>query len=366
MITLPTLSAEVAAHSDHLRQFICQEIDDNGPLTLARYMELALYQPGLGYYRCGAQKFGVSGDFITAPELSPLFAGCLAQHSAQLLAEGYQDIFEMGAGSGVLAIELMRALELQRQLPEHYYILELSSELQQRQQALVRNALPHLYERFVWLTQWPQGLNAIVIANELFDAMPVHRFVIQNGLREYYITHQAGELQWHIDMPSTPALANQLDSYVIDFAEGYSSEINLQLPAWMASLCASLKKAHMLFVDYGYKREVYYHPDRSMGTLMCHLQHRAHENPLLYPGAQDITTHVDFTLAAESAVAQGCEVIGLQTQADYLIQHGVMDLLASETDMQRQILLAQQAKQLLMPGQMGEAFKVLQLAYAAS
>jgi SAM-dependent MidA family methyltransferase len=360
-IKMPELDKDLIAHSEQLRHLICQEIDKLGPMSFARYMEMALYEPGLGYYRCGAQKFGAAGDFITAPELSPLFAGCLAKRCAGLLGQGYQDIFEIGAGSGVLAVEVMKSLERFEQLPRCYYILELSSELIQRQKALVEQHIPHLYARFKWLDAWPQDFNGVIIANELFDAMPVHRFIIKEGIKEYFVTHTNGELQWHIDNPSTTELTRQLENYQIDFAEGYSSEINLMISAWIKSLCESINKAHMIFIDYGYKREIYYHPERSMGTLMCHLQHRAHDDPLLYPGVQDITSHVDFTLIAESAVDSGCEVASLNTQSQYLLEQGITDLLSQETDMTRQALLAQQVKQLLMPGQMGEAFKVLEL-----
>lgn len=361
-----SLEVDAAAqqHSERLRDLICQEIDAVGPITLARYMEMALYQPGLGYYRCGTQKFGAEGDFITAPEWSPLFARCLAKRCAALLAMDYENIFEIGAGSGVLALELMRSLERHQQLPKHYFILELSSELVQRQQQLIQAHLPHLYERFVWLNTWPaQKFNGVIIANELFDAMPVHRFIYQNGLKEYYVTHDHGTLKWAIGQPSTPRLAEQLSDYGIAFAEQYSSEINLIIPSWMRALCESVSCAHMIFVDYGYKREVYYHPERSMGTLMCHLKHRAHDDPLIYPGVQDITTHVDFTLLAQAAVACGCDVVGFNTQAQYLLLNGIADLVSAEQDPNKQAVLAQQVKQLVMPNQMGEAFKVLELAF---
>lgn len=360
---LPKPHEAALEHSRVLQRIICDEIDKTGPLPFARYMEMALYQPSLGYYRCGTQKFGVEGDFITAPEISPLFARCLAKRCANLLAEGYENVWEIGAGSGVLAVEIMRSLELQQQLPQHYYILELSSELKQRQQQLVRRELPHLFERFVWLQDWPTEFNGVVIANELFDAMPVHYFMCQDGLQEFFVTHQNGVLDWHIDLPSTPQLAQQLASYDIDFAEGYRSEINLLLPGWMRSLCDSLGAAHMIFIDYGYKRESYYHPERSMGTLMCHLQHHAHDNPLLYPGIQDITTHVDFTLVAEAAVACGAQLVSFNTQAQYLIAQGIADLVSDERDPQSQFKLAQQVKQLVMPDKMGEAFKVIELEY---
>lgn len=360
---LPTPSDAALAHSHELQKLICDTIDSDGAISFARYMEMALYQPGLGYYRCGTQKFGAEGDFITAPELSPLFAGCLAKRCAFHLAQGYQNLWEIGAGSGILAVELMQALEKQRQLPKSYFILELSSELKQRQQQLVREHIPHLFDRFVWLQDWPTDFDGVIVANELFDAMPVHYFMYQGGYKEFYVTHHDGELGWHIDEPSTPRLAKQLASYNITFADEYRSEVNLLLPQWMRSLCDSVRQAQMIFIDYGYKREAYYHPQRSMGTLMCHLQHHAHDQLLRYPGIQDITAHVDFTLLAESAVACGAQVVSFNSQSQYLMLQGITELVSEEQDPQRQIKLAQHVKQLVMPNQMGESFKVIELEY---
>ena len=201
-----------------------------------------------------------------------------------------------------------------------------------------------------------------MIANELFDAMPVHRFMIQDGIQEYYVTHNKGELKWQLAEAST-LLTNQLASYAIDFAEGYTSEINLLIRPWFNSLAQSLNQAHLIFIDYGYKREAYYHPERSMGTLMCHVQHQAHDNPLLSPGLQDITAHVDFTLVAESALANGLELASFKTQAQFLIDAGITDLLSAETDVQQQMAYASQIKHLLLPGQMGEAFKVIEFSH---
>ncbi len=362
--TLPTLTRDEHQHCERLRKLICDEIDRNGPITCARYIEMALYQPGLGYYKCGTQKFARAGDFITAPELSPLFAACLVQRCQALWQQYKPAILEIGAGSGILAAEIIAVCAQQNCVPAQYVILELSAELASRQQVLIQQRWPQYFERFVWLDRWPQTpFNGVVIANELFDAMPVHKFKIDNDIKEYYVTHHEGQLAWQLGDPSTPTLVAQLNSYDIDFAEGYTSEVNCMLGAWFKGLAGSLGKAALVFIDYGYERDLYYHPERHMGTLMCHFKHRAHEDPLLFPGIQDITTHVDFTLISEAAKNSGFNVTNFETQAQFLMQNGITDIVAQITDPQQQLILAQQLKQLVLPDAMGEAFKVIQLQY---
>lgn len=362
-VTLPELTCDEQQHSDQLRKLICDEIDRSGPITCARYMEMALYQPGLGYYKCGTQKFARAGDFVTAPELSPLFAACLARRCQFLWQQYNPAILEIGAGSGMLAADIMAACVQQNCVPEQYVILELSATLVERQQALIRERWPQYFERFVWLDSWPQTpFSGVVIANELFDAMPVHKFKINNGIKEYYVTHQQGQLAWQLGEPSTPALVEQLVCYGINFAEGYTSEVNCMMDAWFKGLADSLDGAALIFIDYGYERDLYYHPERHMGTLMCHIKHRAHEDPLRFPGIQDITTHVDFTLIAEAAKNYGFNVTNFETQAQFLMHNGITDIVAQITDPQQQIISAQQLKQLVLPDAMGEAFKVIELS----
>lgn len=359
---LPELTQDEQSHTDRLRQRICEVIDQDGPITCARYMEMALYEPGLGYYKCGTQKFARDGDFVTAPELSPLFAQCLARRCQLLWQEYCPAILEIGAGSGMLAAEMMSAFDQQGCIPERYFILELSAELAERQQDLIQQRWPQYFDRFVWLDSWPQTkFNGVVIANELFDAMPVHRFKIEDGIKEFYVTHSAGELKWQLAKPSSAALVDQLNNYQINFSEGYTSEINCLLASWFEGLSASLDKAALIFVDYGYEREVYYHPERHMGTMMCHLKHRAHDDALLFPGIQDITTHVDFTLVSEVARNCGLDVTNFTTQAQFLLDNGITDIVAQVTDPQLQTIYTQQLKQLILPGCMGEAFKVIEL-----
>lgn len=355
------LDLSAKAQSESLRHIICNEIDHHGPMTFARYMEMALYQPTLGYYRSSTPKFGVMGDFITAPERSSLFSRCLAHHCVSLFKKVSPIVLEIGAGSGILAVEFLLELERLDSLPEHYYILELSGNLIERQRALIQARIPHLIERVTWLSQWPASpLKGVVIANELFDAMPVHRFMIRDGIQEYYVVHDEGQLKWQIASPSSTLLVNQLMGYNIDFEQGYQSEINVLITPWMKGLSDALGSAHLIFIDYGYKREAYYHPERSMGTLMCHWQHQAHDDPLLYPGIQDITSHVDFTLIAEAAIGCGFELVSFKTQAQFLIDAGITELLSEETDLHKQMAYASQVKQLILPGQMGEAFKVIE------
>lgn len=352
----------MTSSSDLLQNLICNRIDKQGPITFAAYMHMALYEPGLGYYRSGSQKFGAGGDFTTSPEISPLFAQTIAGYAAKTLDDEKNEILEIGAGSGILACEIMRALEGLNALPKRYYILDVSGELVQRQQQLIQQSLPHLYDRFVWLTSWPKMLiNGVVIANELLDAMPVHKFVMQDGIKEYYVTHEQQQLKWHIDQP-TQALLDQINTYQLNFEKGYDSEINLQIKPWFKGLKESFASGKVLLIDYGYEREAYYHPERSMGTLMCHVNHRAHDDPLLHPGMQDITAHVDFTLVAEAANAVGFDVSYFGTQAQFLMEEGIADLISKETDPVKQVVNAQAVKQLIMPDQMGERFRVIELS----
>ncbi len=335
-------------------------MDEQGPLTFAEFMQLALYHPRFGYYRGGREKFGVGGDFVTAPELSPLFSRCIARYYAET---AFDTLLEIGAGSGVLAYECLLELEKIQRLPQTYFILEISAELAQRQQALIKSKLPHLFERFCWLQSWPEkNFAGLVIANEVLDAMPVHRFCIEQGVKEYYVTHDQGIFRWHLGEVSDPGIQNQLNNYGISFSEGYTSEINLLIKPWIQSLSEHLEEsARVLLIDYGYKREEYYHPQRSMGTLMSYYQHQAYEDVLAYPGRQDITAHVDFTLVAEAAELAGMKIMNFETQAQFLMRRGIMDLWAEEGDPVQKSKYAQQIKQLLLPGRMGEAFKVIEL-----
>ncbi len=357
-----TGATEISARlAEHIRAEIAAA---GGLLPFDRFMDLALYAPGLGYYVAGAVKLGRDGDFVTAPEISPLFGRCLATQCAEVLDRiGGGNLLELGAGTGTLAVEVLQALEQANTLPERYLILEPSPDLQERQRTLIRERIPHLEERCAWLTRLPSKLRGGVLANEVLDAMPVHRFRIRNdgGIDEIYVAERAGALVEVAAAVRSPGLADAVAALQAEgFAQapGYTSEINLRLPHWLKALSLALEKGLILLVDYGYPRPAYYQPDRTMGTLMCHLRHRAHGDPYTQIGLQDITAHVDFTAVAEAGVAAGLDLAGFTTQANFLIGCGI-DRLLSESNAPFE--LTPGAKQLLLPTAMGERFKVLGL-----
>jgi SAM-dependent MidA family methyltransferase len=364
---LPEPGAEARAHSERLVAKLIEEMErQGGAIPFDRYMELALYAPGLGYYTAGARKFGPSGDFVTAPEISPVFGRCLARQVQQVLEQiGGGDLLEFGAGSGRLAVDLLRELESLDALPGHYLILELSPDLRQRQQETLQEQLPHLVERVEWLDALPAcGFRGVVVANELFDAMPVHRFRMEaEGLREQFVSWNGERFENSWRPPQSPGLQEAVQQLGIPLPEGFESEINLRLEPWMASVGALLEAGAALFIDYGYSRADFYHPQRSAGTLMCHYRHRAHPDPLVYPGLQDITAHVDFTALAQAAQAAGLAVGGYSTQAFFLMGCGLDRIMsaADPANSANYMDLAQGVKRLTLPTEMGERFKVLAL-----
>ncbi len=369
---LPAPDPQARAHSGRLCELISREIAGaGGRIPFARYMELALYAPGLGYYSAGRQKFGEAGDFVTAPEISSLFSRCLARQCAQVLEEAEGGgILEFGAGSGVMARDILAWLEEAGRLPEHYLILEPSAELRARQEATLRECLPHLKARVAWLDRLPgAGFHGVVLANEVLDAMPVHRLLKkEQGLRELYVTGGGDGRFAYCEGPlSHGALAKYMAAAVPGAAmsalpDGYVFDVNLAAGAWVGSLAGLLKKGLALIIDYGYPRREYYHPQRGNGTLKCFYHHRSHDDPLIFPGLQDITAHVDFTALAESAHDQGLTVAGYTTQAAFLEACGIADMLAfDDGDPLGNVNQARQIRQLMLPGEMGEVFKVLGL-----
>lgn len=356
------------ALSERLLQQVKDAIDRaGGYLAFARYMELALYAPGLGYYSAGAQKLGAPGDFVTAPEISPLFAHSLAQSCAPLLAQLDDGVlFELGAGSGVLAAQLLAALAEQGQLPQQYWILEPAADLRQRQQQYLAATVPQWLSRIVWLDAPPsQAWRGVLLANEVLDALPVTCFAWQAGqVFEQGVSWQAGRL-----VPAQQPAAADLARRVSEWAERYAwparyrSELRPYLLPWLQSVSEQLTQGACLFIDYGYAAHEYYHAQRSSGTLMCHYRHRAHADPLLLPGLQDITAYVDFTAVAEAGVELGWQLAGYTTQAHFLLQNDIEArlLAAQQTAPQEALRLAAQLKTLLLPGEMGERFKCLLL-----
>ncbi len=367
---LPEPDSAAKARSGQLTEQIKYSIvDNNGRISFSAFMQQALYTPVLGYYSNGLQKFGPSGDFITAPEVSPLFAQCLAGQVTEIFSQMDNPcLLEFGAGSGVLAVELLSALEKHNALPEYYYILELSAALQQRQKRQVAEKIPHLSARVVWLDQLPlQPLNAVVIANEVLDAMPVERFAITHGeMQTQGVTISDGHLVADFVAPETQAL--QVKQTIEQHCgqalpSNYHSEYNPAILAWLQALSASLASAVVLLIDYGYHASEYYHSDRVDGTLMCYYRHRTHGNALWYPGLQDITAFVDFSDVAYSALEADFSVAGYTSQAAFLLANGLSELHAEQVsdDVQQQIRLSQQIKTLILPSEMGERFKVMAL-----
>lgn len=355
---LPRPAPEALEHSERLREQIRAAIAAaGGVLSFERYMELALYAPGLGYYSAGARKFGAAGDFVTAPEISPLFAQCLAVQSSQVLTElGGGDILELGAGSGRMAADMLNELARLGTLPGRYLILEVSADLRERQREEITKHASAWIGKVQWLERLPETFTGVMLGNEILDALPVARFRRDaDGFKELCVADAEGGFAWQ---PRTAggdlstALAALDGSLPASLAEGYESEICLRLPAFIYSLAETLARGALLLTDYGYPRAGYYHPDRHMGTLMCHYRQRAHSDPFLYPGLQDITAHVDFTAVADAGTGAGLELAGYTTQAHFLLALGIVE---RATDLRS----AREAKLLTLPEEMGERFKAI-------
>jgi SAM-dependent MidA family methyltransferase len=366
--TLPAPTADEQTHSGKLREHIRAEIGaSGGAISFARFMQLALYAPGLGYYVAGQHKFGGGGDFITAPELGSLFARCLARQCRQILvALAGGDMLETGAGSGILAADLLVELESLGSLPEHYFILELSIELRARQAETLRQKASHLLARVHWLDALPTQFRGIVLANELLDAMPVERFkVTENGISQLHVAWDDDRFTWR-EQPADLPIRTRVEPLAL--APDFTSEVNLHAEAWVRSTADILQQGVLLLIDYGFPRAEFYHPQRTHGTLMCHYRHRAHPDPLLLVGLQDITAHVDFTAMAEAGTASGLALLGYTSQAAFLIGGGLEQLLAMSApeNTRAHLELTQQIKKLTLPHEMGELFKVMALGRGMS
>lgn len=360
----PTPSAADRARSEALTARVRTEIADaGGAIEFTRFMELALYSPALGYYHADNEKFGRHGDFITAPELGTVFARCLARALVPVLVElGGGDILEFGAGNGTLAADLLNELSALSALPGTYNILELSGALRARQAATINERAPTLASRVRWLDRLPApGFRGVMLGNEALDAMPVDRFVMRaNGVRQLGVTAVDQGFAW-VDLPASAAAAARVAP--LHPAPGYLSEINFTAEAWVRSIGEILAAGMMLLIDYGFPRAEFYHPERSGGTLMCHYRHRAHTDPLILLGLQDITAHVDFSAIAEAGSSVGLDVLGYTSQAAFLLGSGLAEL-AGQSDpgnTRAHLALTQQVKKLTSPAEMGELFKVIAL-----
>jgi SAM-dependent MidA family methyltransferase len=367
-VDLPEPSADAQAASRELSACIAACLRTAGGwLSFADYMEMALHLPGLGYYAGGSHKFGKEGDFVTAPELTPLFGQTLAQQVAQVLgavppAPSLPTVLEVGAGSGKLAADLLAALESLNALPARYEILELSGELRARQQQTIEATVPHLAARVVWLDALPEKFSGCVIANELLDALPTHAVAWrESGLMERGVTQTAAGFGWAEERPAQGALAEAMATLPVEAP--FESEVGLAACAWVAEWGRRLEQGALLLIDYGLPRHELYHPLRNHGTLRCHYQQRMHEDPFWWPGLSDITTHVDFTAVAEAGFNAGLDVLGYTNQATFLINCGIGDLLLARQEAGgEQALRASGAVQMLLaPREMGELFKAIAL-----
>jgi SAM-dependent MidA family methyltransferase len=363
---LPEPSADARAASEALSAIIAAEIAARGGwMPFARYMELALYAPGLGYYSGGSRKFGAEGDFLTAPELTPLYGQALARQVAQILAVSSPLVMEAGAGSGRLAADLLLALDALGCAPEHYRILELSGELRARQQATLNERAPQFAGRVEWLDELPERFSGCLIGNEVLDAMPTHGLRWNEEAQPEVFERGVSVEQGRLTIAERPATAALLaTAKAMPVTAPYRSEISLAARAWVSELARRLERGAMLLIDYGLPRHELYHPQRDGGTLRCHYRHRVHEDPLWFPGLSDITSHVDFTTVAEAGFEAGLDVLGYTSQANFLINCGIGELLGPEvgdggtaTDLRSRGAV----NVLISPNEMGELFKVIAL-----
>jgi SAM-dependent MidA family methyltransferase len=370
---LPEPSEELKCVSENLSKLIRAKIELNGPIPFSEYMEMALYQPGLGYYSAGLQKFGEGGDFVTSPQLGDVFARCLAKQVEQIAAgictqqSDEYEIIEAGAGSGILAADLLMALQ-DTQAPARYRILERSAHLRQVQKETLQRLVPQWMNRISWLDGPPeQEWSGVFIANEVLDALTFDRFCVQqDGLKELRVSENNSDFEWFKEAcPQTKQthIQSLLSGLDVKPGVGYRSEFNTSLSAWLDAVTSTLKSGLALLIDYGYTRAEYFSPQRQDGTLICHYQHRAHDDPFQWPGLTDISASVDFTAVAEAADSCGLEVCGYTTQAMFLLGCGLDEVLVSSSELPEKdrLTLNSQIRRLTLPGEMGERFQVMAL-----
>lgn len=368
-LALPDPTPDEAEHAARVHAAIAERIRADGPLRFDRYMDLALYAPGLGYYSAGATKLGPRGDFVTAPELGAVFARCLAEAIAPALASPDADVVELGAGTGALVAGLLPALESLGRLPRRYRIVEVSADLRERQRARIAVLDARLADRVEWLDVPPTASwQGALVANEVVDALPCRLFELrEDGLIELGVGLDAdGRLRWQALVPDVDLRA-AVDAVLADGRarpRPYRSEFRPQVPAWLAAVAGRLEEGLAVFVDYGFPRAEYYLPARSMGTLRCHYRHRAHDDPLILPGLQDLTASVDFSQLAEAGRRLGFDVACFASQSAFLIACGLPRILAEGASLEPLALarLGAEVRMLTLPGEMGERFQVLALS----
>jgi SAM-dependent MidA family methyltransferase len=360
---LPVPTPDALAHSQrvtaHLRSLI---VAAGGWIPFSRFMEAVLYAPGLGYYAAGAMKFGAAGDFVTAPELTPLFGRTLAHAIAPVLANSGGEVLELGAGSGRLAVDMLGELDRLGALPARYCILEVSADLRQRQQETLTRELPHLAGRVVWLNALPTHFNGVILGNEVLDALPVELVHwTEAGPQARGVILNGNAFGWQDRPANDPLLRVRADT--LNLAPGYLTEINLAADALIASLAQCLERGLILMIDYGFGQAEYYHPQRHMGTLRAHYRHHALDDPFYLPGLCDLTAHVDFSAVARAGMAAGLDLAGYTSQANFLLNAGLTELLMqiSPADAAAYLPQANAVQRLVSPAEMGELFKVIAL-----
>ena len=368
---LPQPDGVALQHTGASAAMLRKEVANAGGwISFERYMDRALYAPGLGYYSAGARKFGAEGDFVTAPEISSLFGQTLAKSIAGVLRQSGGDVLELGPGSGKLAKDILCALHEIGDgdaMPNRYCLLEVSADLRERQQIAISTLPAHLAKRAVWLDALPTDFTGMIIANEVLDVVPVHLVCWRDGeIFERGVAVKDGDFIWQdVPMPNTALRARAMEigaAYLGTLpVDNYLSEIAPAVGGLVGSLAHSLKQGAVLLIDYGFRGSEFYHPHRNTGTLMCHYRHFAHPDPFQFPGLQDITAHVDFSLVASAGIAAGLDLAGYTTQANFLLASGLTDLLAKgdPRDAANYLPLTNQVQRLVSPAEMGEFFKVI-------
>ncbi|MFC7420987.1 class I SAM-dependent methyltransferase [Iodobacter arcticus] len=357
---LPTPSIDALQASQALILHIRQQIKESGGwISFADYMRMALYTPGLGYYSGGAAKFGGAGDFVTAPEISPLFGTCIANTLAHALQECGGDILEIGAGTGQLAAQILLELERLDALPSEYFILELSGELRERQRKTLQTLVPHLAHKTRWLDELPKQFVGVMVGNEVLDAMPCElvRFDGYNWL-QCGVVDNNGDLAFEHRTIENLKLEVACEGF--PHIPQYTTEIQLEAQGFINALAASLQFGMILLIDYGFPASEFYHPERSMGTLMGHYRHHSIHDPFFLPGLTDITCHVDFSAIYNAADQAGLSLEGYTSQASYLIDAGILDRAAQmEIGSVEYLRMSTALQKLTSNAEMGELFKVI-------
>lgn len=361
-LKVPSVNAVQGKNSYKLSLTIAGEMEKTGGMPFSQFMHHALYEPGLGYYSAGSNKLGEGGDFVTAPELSPLFAQTLATSFIKIFEQSTANVLELGAGTGIFAVELLKELEAQDSLPERYYILEVSADLKQRQRQAIEQNIPHLANRVEWLDRLPKEFSGAIFANEVADALPIDLVRKQkNNLQKAQVKQD--DSGFRFSWQDTGSML-ETNPYVKQWPHGYSTEHHLQTEFWLAGLVECLTNGAIILNDYGYSADEYYAPQRTQGTLQCYYRQHKHHDPLLLPGLQDITASVNFSQIAYAAHKLGAEIVGYCEQALFLMSSGIERQAAKlaeklGSDTMAQVKISQQLKKLMMPDEMGENCKVL-------